>query len=351
MLGLWTLLACGPEPAPPAPSLPPPSEAIAARERLFEREVIEVTGGVHVAVGYGLANSILLEGTDGVVIVDTMESATAAREVLAEFRKITDKPVVAAVFTHNHADHVFGSAVMAPGDVPIYAHATTESHIDRVVNVIRDTLQVRSLTMFGSALPESQLWEAGIGPRLRFDPSDIALKRPTDVFEVAATVEAAGLTLELVHAPGETDDQLFVWLPESRVLLPGDNVYQAFPNLYTLRGTPPRDTMAWVRSLDRMRDLGAEYLVPSHTRPVVGAEAVEEVLRSYRDAIQYVHDQTVRGMNAGRSRDELAATIRLPAHLAAHPWLQEHYGMVPHAVRAVVDGYLGWFDGDASDLE
>ncbi|MEN0063005.1 MAG: alkyl sulfatase dimerization domain-containing protein [Myxococcota bacterium] len=351
MVWLWTWLACN-SPAPdPAPA-PTAEASLTLREGLFRREVIEVVDGVHVAIGFGLANSILLEGDDGVVIVDTMESGTAAREVLTEFRKITDKPLAAIIFTHNHADHVFGSGVMSEGkDVPIWAHATTESHIDRVVNVIRDTLQVRSLTMFGTAIPESRRIEAGIGPRLRFDPAKIALARPTHTFEGRIEIEVAGLQLELVHAPGETDDQIFVFLPDRRILLPGDNIYQAYPNLYTLRGTRPRDTSDWVRSLDAMRDRNPEVLVPSHTRPVVGAAEVESVLRAYRDGIQYVHDQTVRGMNQGQSRDELAATIRLPPHLASHPWLQEHYGMVPHAVRAIVDGYLGWFDGDASDLE
>lgn len=345
----WLFVACAPEPTSPPIAEPPPG--LEAREGLFRRELIEVVDGIHVAVGYGLANSILIEGDDGVIIVDAMESGPVAREVLAAFRTVTDAPVKALIVTHNHADHVFGSAVMAEGDVPVWAHATTESHIDRVVNVVRETLQVRSLTMFGSALPDSARLESGIGPELRFRPEDIALKRPTHTFTDRTEIEVAGVRLELVHAPGETDDQLFVYLPDRGVLLPGDNIYQAFPNLYTLRGTPPRDTMDWVRSLDAMRDRKATVLVPSHTRPVVGAEEVENTLRVYRDAIQYVHDQTVRGMNEGRSRDDLAATIRLPSHLASHPWLQEHYGMVPHCVRAIVDGYLGWFDGDASDLE
>jgi alkyl sulfatase BDS1-like metallo-beta-lactamase superfamily hydrolase len=83
----------------------------------------------------------------------------------------------------------------------------------------------------------------------------------------------------------------------------------------------------------------------------VGEARVSETLTAYRDAIQYVHDQTVRGMNRGATPDELAASIELPPHLAEHPWLQEHYGRVPWSVRAVYTGYLGWFDGDGSRLE
>ena len=93
---------------------------------------------------------------------------------------------------------------------------------------------------------------------------------------------------------GETNDQIIGWLPHRRILLAADNVYRSFPNLYAIRGTPSRDARQWAASLERMRALGAEVLVPSHTRPVVGAKQVSELLEAYRDAILYVHDQTLR---------------------------------------------------------
>lgn len=346
MWTLWLGWACG----TPDPVVPPVPRVASALD-LHTPRVVEVVDGVHVAIGFGLANSILLEGEQGVVIVDAMESGAAARDVLAAFRAITEAPVRALIVTHNHADHVFGSAVMAAGDVPVYAHATTGHHLDRVVNVMRDVLQVRGVRMFGTALAAGSVQDAAIGPRLRLDLSDIALKWPTHTFEDHHAMTVAGLRIELAHAPGETDDQLFVWLPDRKILLPGDNIYQAFPNLYTIRGTPPRDVLGWVDSLDAMRDLGAEVMIPSHTLPLVGADAIAETLTAYRDGIQYVHDQTVRHMLREATPDELAATIRLPPHLAAHPWLAERYGTVAWSVRSVYDRYLGWFDGDASRLE
>jgi alkyl sulfatase BDS1-like metallo-beta-lactamase superfamily hydrolase len=155
---------------------------------------------------------------------------------------------------------------------------------------------------------------------------------------------------ELVHAPGETADQIFVWLPEKRVLFPGDNVYKAFPNLYTIRGTYYRDVQAWVRSLDAMRALGARFLVPSHTRPVAGADEIADILLAYRDAIAFVYDQTIRGMNQGLTPDELVERIELPPHLKNHPYLLEFYGTVEWSVRSIFAGTLGWFDGDTATL-
>src|SRR3546814_7010147 len=74
-------------------------------------------------------------------------------------------------------------------------------------------------------------------------------------------------------------------------------------------------------------------------------------LTDYRDAIRYVYDQTIRQINQGRTPDEIAATLKLPAHLAASPYLQAFYGNVPWSVRAIYGGLLGWYDGDSATLQ
>lgn len=318
----------------------------------FTRRIVEVRPGVHVAVGYGLANAILVEGPTGAFVVDTLSSVAEGRAVRAAFREITDKPVVALIYTHNHADHIMGARAFADSpDIPVYAHSSTAAHIDRVLNVLRPVLTRRSVRMFGTHLDDNSLVNAGIGPSLGMGPdSEIGVLRPNRVFDDVLEAEIAGLRVHLQHAPGETNDQIMVWLPDSGVLMPGDNIYRAFPNLYTIRGTAYRDVRAWVDSLDRMRALRPEYLVPSHTSPLSGSQAVQRVLTDYRDAIQFVHDQTIRGMNQGLTADELADQVRLPPHLAASPWLKEFYGTVPWSVRSVFSGHLGWFDGNPTNL-
>jgi hypothetical protein len=124
--------------------------SLAEHTQEFRKEVIKVTDGVWVAVGYGLANSIMLEGDDGLVIVDTMETLEEAEEVKRAFRKISEKPIKAIIYTHNHADHVFGSSAFSEGnDIDVYAHDTTSFYIDRVVNVIRPIVSTRGARMFG----------------------------------------------------------------------------------------------------------------------------------------------------------------------------------------------------------
>jgi alkyl sulfatase BDS1-like metallo-beta-lactamase superfamily hydrolase len=319
----------------------------------FKKEVIKVTEGVFVAVGYGLANSILLEGDEGVVIVDTMESIEAAIPVKKAFDQISSKPVKAIIYTHNHADHIFGAKVFAGSDNPdVYSHESTLHHIDRTLNVIRPIIYKRSMRQFGTHLPREKALNAGIGPRLVFDETTtLGLIRPDKTFSgECLDLEIAGIKMELVHAPGETNDHIFVWLPEKRVLLPADNFYKSFPNLYAIRGTVYRDVNEWIKSLDKMRALRPEYLVPSHTRPLAGAEKIYETLTNYRDAIQYVHDQTVRCMNLGFTPDEIVELVKLPPHLAQLPYLREYYGTVAWSVRAIFSGYLGWFDGNPSNI-
>ena len=353
LLGLAAVLAaCDQGAQPPKRAEAPAHEKLAAHSIEFRPEVITVAPGIHVAVGYGLANSILIEGADGVIVVDTLESVDAARRVKAEFDRLTRKPVKAVVYTHYHSDHVNGAAVFAGADKPeIISHAETDHQIDLLLGLTAPAIYIRSMRQFGALLPKEMLVNDGIGPHLDFTRDKaIGLLRPTRTFSGETTLTIAGVTLQFVHAPGETEDQIFVWLPERKVLLAADNFYKSFPNLYTIRGTAYRDLRLWVASLDRMRELGAEFMIPSHTRPITGADEIRRRLTNYRDAIQFVHDQTVRLMNQGLTPDDIAERVRLPPHLADDPWLQEFYGTVAWSVRSVFTGYLGWYSGVARDM-
>jgi len=351
-IGLVMLVACAKEKTPAALDIGSNPD-LAAHSAEFRQEVIEVTDGVYVAIGFGLANCILLEGDDGVVIVDAMESVEAAVPVKEAFSKITAKPVKAIIYTHYHPDHTNGATVMAGDDNPdIYSHATTSYYMDRIATITRETTYRRAMRQFGTLLPEGGLINAGIGQRLEFDESKtLGMLTPNKTFSKdRLDLEIAGLKLNLFYAPGETPDQIFIWMPEKKVLLPADNYYKSFPNLYAIRGTAYRDVKRWVNSIDKMRALKPEYLVPQHTRPVAGAEEIYQTLTNYRDAIQFVHDQTIRWMNKGLTPMEIVEKVKLPPHLARQPYLHEYYGTVPWSVRAIFDGYLGWFGGNATDL-
>ena len=339
-----------------AQTIPP---RLTDHSKKMEQRVYKIAANVYSAVGYALANSIMIEGRDGIIIVDVTESVDSAKAILAEFRKITDKPVKAVVYTHNHTDHTMGVKAFTTeedvkaGRVDIFAHETLMDTVISNASVIAPILGLRSAYSFGIALergPEGSVNE-GIGPKLIVGQRGFIA--PTKTFKDSLDIEVAGVKLHLQHAPSETDDEIVVWVAERKVLLTAEVIQgECFPNLHTLRGTKYRDPVNWFKSIDRLRLFGAEHMIPSHGRPVSGKQNIEELLTSYRDAIQYVHDQTIRNMNKGLTPDELVEVVsKLPPHLANHPWLGEFYGTVKHSVREIYVGYLGWFEGDPTFLD
>lgn len=330
---------------------------VETHSKIFEQRIEEVIPGVHLAVGYGLANVIVIEASEGLIMVDTLESIRAAEGLLPwidELRTKTGKQITDIIYTHNHADHVFGTGVFLRGQqaIPrIWAHEETEHRVHEVVSVLSTVTFQRAMRMFGVYLPDENFANNGIGPRLLNDEQDgFHFLSPTNVVQEKAEVTIAGERVILRHASGETADQLAVFLPERSVLLPADNYYHAFPNLYTVRGTPYRDPRKWAASIDVMRAFKAEVMIPQHSQPVLGAEEIEKRLKDYRDAIQFVYDETIRMINAGLTPTEIAEQIELPPHLANAPYLQEMYGRVEFAAKAVFSGTLGWFSGDPADL-
>lgn len=328
------------------------SQELADHTEEFKQEIIKVTDGVYVAIGYGLANSVLLEGIDGVVIVDTLESVEAATPVKQAFDRITSKPVKAIIYTHYHSDHIGGAGVFAENNnVDVYTQDETVEELNRVA-MVSSAIYERSMAMYGSFLTTPPFMNDGIGPFLYLNNStQVAYIPPNKTFsDETLKVTIEGLNIELIPTPGETNGEIAVWLPDKGVLIGADTYYKSFPNLYSIRGTKFRSPENWASSVELLRRLQSEYLIPCHTRPIIGSQKINKVLSNYRDAIQYVHDQTLSGMNKGLTPDELVKTVKLPAHLANKPYLREFYGNVQWSIRNIFSGYLGWFNGNATYL-
>lgn len=184
-----------------------------------------------------------------------------------------------------------------------------------------------------------------------FNPIDSKKLQPTHTFtESRKKVKISGVELELIEAVGETYDQLYILLPEKRVLFSGDNFYQSWPNLYPVRGAPYRDVRQWIESMDKMMKEDADFLIPGHTRPILGADQVREVLTNYRDAIRFIFDKTIEGINKGLTPDELVEYVKLPERFSELDYLRPYYGHSEWAVRSIFNGYFGWFDGNPSSL-
>lgn len=325
----------------------PTPAALRGQSAQFKKDVLEVTNGVDIAVGYSASNVVLIQGDGGNIIVDTGANPADARDIKAAFGVVGLAPVRAIIYTHSHPDHTGGAKVFAGNDnPPIIARFRTPA--PAIGRADRD-----GGDQFGMTLPESEYINAGVqmefGRRTR--PTREGYLPPTRIFSTEReTMTIAKVTLELIATPGESEDTLSVWLPGKRVLVSGDNVLRTFPNVAPIRGARMRPPEEWIASLNKLLALKADYLLPGHTRPILGADDVSAVLTAYRDAMQSILDQTLAGMRRGERPDELVQQVKLPPNLAANPYLQEFYGTVEWMVRGLYADRLGWFDGNATNV-
>jgi len=294
-------------------------------------------GRIFQAIGFG--NTFMVTTKAGNVIVDTSLPMNAARHK-ALLRAVSTGPIKDIILTHSHGDHTGGvSAWKEPG-----------THVIGQANEVAfRNYQTRLQGFFVARNGAQYDATAGIGRigAAHANPGNYSAPPLADVlFDKEYRFKLGDLTFDCLAMPGETPDMLNVWIPELKALFIGDNYYASFPNMYTLRGTPPRPALNYVESIDKVLALKPQIVLPSHGVPIVGAENVRRTLTQYRDAILYVHDATVRGMNEGKDVYTLMKTIKLPPQLQ----VGEGYGAISWSVRGIYDGYAGWFDGDPASM-
>jgi alkyl sulfatase BDS1-like metallo-beta-lactamase superfamily hydrolase len=294
-------------------------------------QALGVLGGT--AVRIPQSHTFLVATSGGNVIIDTSLQAVARvhKEALAKF---ASGPVRAIVLTHAHGDHTGGIAVWREPQTQVIAHRGYPEFLDYTARLSGYFARMNAAQFGGTPLAASAAAAA---------PVPVA---PTVLFDATHTLDVGDTRFELLHTPGETPDHLTVWIPRLRAAFIGDNFYESFPNLYTLRGTRPRWALEYVAALDRVLALDPELVLPSHGPAIRGREEIRRQLTRYRDAIRFVHDATVKGMNEGKDVATLMREIRLPPPLE----IGETYGRLSWSVRGIYEGYVGWFDGNVSTM-
>jgi alkyl sulfatase BDS1-like metallo-beta-lactamase superfamily hydrolase len=300
-----------------------------------QTEAQKVNEVIYKATGFG--NTFMVVTDEGNVIIDTSLAAMAPRhkELLTT---VNDGPIHSVIITHGHGDHTGGVGLWRDPETKVIAQQNMVEFL-HYQKRLEGVFQLRNSAQFGFDLA------AGERPSTRLENfgADIL---PNTLFDKELNFTLGNQQFRVLHTPAETYDALTVWMPEYKAAFVGDLYYGSFPNIYTLRGTKPRWALDYIASLNRVLELGPELLLPSHGEPIVGRKKIRAALTRYRDAIQYVHDQTVIGMNQGKDVYSLMREIHLPEELD----VGEAYGLVSWSVRGIYEGYMGWYDGNPVNM-
>ena len=312
--------------------------------------------------GFDLANITLIEGKTGWIVVDALTSReTAAAAMLFARQHIGDKPVSALIFTHSHVDHFGGALGIISAEeaksrqLPVIAPAgfIEEATSENVLMGI--AMGRRSMYMYGSRLPRDAngLIDTGLGKAVAF--GSVGILPPTLLIKKAEQeLLIDGLRFVFHNVGGsEAPAEFTFYLPELKAFGGAEMMSQTLHNLYTLRGAKVRDASKWAGFLDAAlaQSADAEVLFNQHHWPVWGQARIRESITKQRDTFSYIHDQTVRLMNAGLSAPEIAEQLQLPDSLQSYLNNRGYYGTLSHNIKAVYQFYLGWFDAHPSNLD
>jgi alkyl sulfatase BDS1-like metallo-beta-lactamase superfamily hydrolase len=306
---------------------------------VLERAAEEIATGVLTMISVASINAI--DTGDGLVMLDTggpFDSDHVHHEVR---RWRPDVPLRAAVYSHHHIDHVFGTRLFDaeaterrwPRPV-VYAHADLPDHFRRYERTRGWNTAINQRQF---ALPiEEFRW-----------PADY--RDPDVTYREHLTFSQGELTFELHHARGETDDATWTWVPERQLLHPGDLFIWALPNA----GNPQkvqRFASDWASALREMAGCGAEVMLCGHGLPIFGADRIRRALTDTAALLDSIEAQTLALMNEGLPLDRVLHEVEVPEHLRLLPYLQPVYDHPQFLVRNVWRRYGGWYDGEPDNL-
>lgn len=332
------------------------AEVINHSKRL-QPAVHAVLPNVWCVVGNGLSNQTFVEAPEGLIAIDTGECIEEMAAALQMVRSFTVAPVIACIYTHFH--YVNGTKALlddgAPGSLPIYANAAIEANLRRFGGEAAPRYSRGLVHQFGILLPDEgadAIENVGLGMSFRnplHAPYTNGYVAASHLFDKELKTTIGGLRVEMWHAPSDADDSITIWFPELKLAV-NNLLWPALFNVFALRGEAYRDPRILIDGLDQLRGLQSEYLLGAHGPPLNGGQAIDQTLTDYRDAIQFLWDQTVRGANKGLNLEQLTEFVQLPKRFDRTFYTMQFYGLVEHHVRQIYSGLFGWFDEDAAKL-
>lgn len=324
--------------------------------------LFEVTDGIYQVRNADLSNMTIVEGQEGITVVDPLVSAETAKVAIdLYYANRGQKPVKAVIYTHSHVDHYGGvrgvvdESDVSSGKVKIYA---PEGFLEAAVaeNVMAgNAMSRRASYMYGNLLPPDAKGQVGAGLGTTTSAGTVTLIPPTDTITKTGEKHVIdGLTYEFLMAPGsEAPAEMLWYIEEKKAIEAAEDCTHTLHNTYSLRGAKIREPLPWSKYLNQALAMWgdkAEVMFAQHHWPSFGNAEVVKLLKSQRDLFRYINDETLRLANRGLTKVEIAEQLELPKGLDDVWANRGYYGSLNHNVKATYVLYLGWFDGNPATL-
>lgn len=324
--------------------------------------LFEVTDGIYQVRGYDLSNITFIKGETGWIVFDPLisqETAKAALDFVNE--QLGERPVVAVIYSHSHIDHFGGvrgivnEEDVAAGKVQILApdHFTEHAVSENVI--AGNAMGRRAIYMYGALLPRNEFGGVNGGLGQTTSTGLATLIKPTDTITKTGDERTIdGVKMVFQYTPGtEAPTEMNTWFPDKKALWMAENTTNTMHNILTLRGAQVRDALIWSAFLNETIEKWGDQVevkFQSHHWPMWGKEDIVNYFKKQRDMYKYTHDQTVRLMNMGYIGSEISEMIAFPESLDKNWSTRGYYGTLRHNSRAVYQRYMGWYNGNPSDL-
>ena len=329
---------------------------------LMKAGLYEVIPGFYQVRGFDLANITFIKSNTGWVVFDplTAEEPAAAAKKLVD-KHLGERPVVGVIYSHSHVDHwggvrgIVDEADVRAGKVEIIAPRDFMVHAVSENVFAGNAMNRRVQYQYGTQLPANPFGHAGQGLNMNVAIGNVGLIQPTIVVEDDIEVHTIdGLKMEFMNTPGgEAPSQAHTWFPDYKVYWTGEDVTSTFHNVYTLRGALVRDPLRWSKHINRaLYRYGkkADVMIASHHWPRWGNERVQEVLRGQRDLYANINNQVLHEANQGVTINQIHNVYETPRPIAQQWYNRGYHGSPEHNSRAVINRFLGYWDGNPATL-
>ncbi len=321
-----------------------------------------VPGHIYQVRGFDLANISFIRSDTGWIVFDPLTaSETAAAALALVNEQLGPRPVVAVVYSHSHGDHFAGvhgvvdEADVRAGKVPIIAPVGFLEHAVAENVYAGNAMNRRMFYQYGSLLDRSPFGHVDQAIGKGVAAGTAGLIPPTiDIIDDIEELTVDGVRMVFQNTPGtEAPAEMNTWFPDFKAFWAAENIVATIHNIYTLRGALVRDALEWSRQINKALHLfgqQAEVMFASHSWPRWGNDRIQEVMRTQRDTYAHLNNGVMHLANQGVTINEIHRVYQVPESLQRNWAARSYHGSVEHNSRAVINRYLGYWDGNPATL-